>query len=67
MASPHRLSPQERADDSFKSWQLGVAAWREIFIRKGDIPPKEGDATHARWVAEGPRRPSQLDCVRGRE
>lgn len=61
------LTPQERADDSFKSWALGIAAAREVCVRKGQILPRVGDAEEQRWAREGFISNRELDCVRGRK
>jgi hypothetical protein len=62
-----RLSPKEAEDDSYRSWQLNIAVLREINIRNGSIKPDKGDKTHARWVSEGPVKPSLLETVRGQK
>jgi hypothetical protein len=62
-----RLSLQERADDSFKSWELSIAAAREQCIRRGQIQPDTSKPDEVRWAAEGPCLNRELDCVRGRK
>lgn len=66
-ASPAKrtfLSPEERADDSFKSFQLGIRAWRELCIRRRQIVPEVGNKLEQAWAAEGPVPSSHLHCVR---
>ncbi len=54
--------PIEADDDSRKSFELGLRAWREREIRAGRIPPlTEQDF---RWAAEGEVPPHQMDCAR---
>jgi hypothetical protein len=53
------------ADDSLKSWELGIAAARERCIRRKQIQPRPGDAEEQRWAREGDVPPSRLDTVRG--
>lgn len=62
-----RLSPQEREDDSFKSYGFAIQSLREICIRRGSICPTPGHQEEERWAREGERKPSELDCVRGRK
>jgi hypothetical protein len=62
-----RLSPQEREDDSFKSWELWLVSGRERRIRDGETPPNPNKPDEVRWAAEGPCLNRDLDCVRGRE
>lgn len=52
------------AANSFRSWAIGIAAMREIALRRGIIEPRENDPTEARWRAEGPVEMHRLDTVR---
>ena len=46
--------------DAFRSWEVGNAALREKAIREGRIAP--ANDTEARWAAEGPVAPQQLEA-----
>lgn len=54
-------------DNSKRSWELAIKAWREICVRRGQIAPDTPE--ERQWQQEGPRRPSELSVVqiRGRE
>lgn len=56
------MSPEERARDSYLSWELGTALQREILIRRGEIRNLL-NAMEVRWAAEGPRDNSELETV----
>lgn len=50
-------------DDGFASYTIGIAALREISVRKGEVPPVNG--TEDRWLLEGPvNHPRDLETVR---
>ena len=51
------------ATDSYRSWRLALAAWREQCIRRGQIAAETTE--ERKWASEGPREPSQLETVRG--
>lgn len=56
--------PYDPADNSYRSWELGIAALRETRIRRGQIQPEKGNATEERWAREGDAPPSKLDAVK---
>jgi hypothetical protein len=52
-----RLTPRERADDSFRSYEEGWKAIRERHIRAHAIQPRKDNPEEQRWWAEGEARP----------
>lgn len=52
----------EADDDSRKSYDLGLRAWREREIRAGRMAPLTEQ--EFRWVAEGEVPPGEMDCAR---
>lgn len=61
------MSDYDAADDSRRSYDLGIAALREICIRKGQVAPSEDPELRERelrWAAEGPVSNNQLETVR---
>lgn len=63
MTAPHRRAEPWQADDSRKNYDLAIRVAREQCIRRRQIAPAPGNATEARWAAEGPRPASQLDTL----
>jgi hypothetical protein len=57
------MSDPDSATDSYRSWRLALAAWREQRIRRGEIQPETPQ--ERQWASEGPREPSELETVRG--
>ena len=57
------MSEPDSATDSYRSWRLALAAWREQCIRRGQILAETPE--ERRWASEGPREPSKLEAVRG--
>ena len=55
------MTPADRARDSHDSYNLGIAAWREIRVRSGEYPPV--NETERQWAAEGPRENRELETV----
>lgn len=49
--------------DGFHSFTLGVAAIREIAIRRHDYPPEPGRPHELRWWREGRVKQSELDTL----
>ena len=58
------MTDEERALDSYLSWQLGTALQREILIRRGDLDPRPDNPTEIRWAFEGERDNAELDGVK---
>jgi hypothetical protein len=54
---------RESAADSERSHALAIKALREKLVRSGQIQPRPGDATEARWLKEGPRPFNELEAV----
>jgi hypothetical protein len=50
------------ATDSYRSWRLALAAWREQCIRRGQILPETPEERQC--ASEGPVQPSQLHAVK---
>jgi len=56
--------PYDPEDNGIKGYALGLKAWREICIRRGQIAPDPYDKDEMRWAREGERKPGELDSVR---
>jgi len=59
------MSEPDSATDGHRSYSLALKAWREQCIRSGAIAPRDRDEREARWMREGPVKPSELETVRG--
>lgn len=59
--SAHRYDP---ADNSSRCYDLGVRAWREACIRKGQVAPDPRNPTEQRWAREGFHGNAKLEAVR---
>lgn len=51
--------------NSERSYALWLKCAREQSIRRGQILPDKANPDEVRWAAEGERKPSELDSVRG--
>jgi hypothetical protein len=58
------MSDYDPRANSAGCYAQAVASLREIAIRRGNVLPAPGDATEARWAAEGERPINQLETVR---
>lgn len=53
------------ADDSRRSYDIGIACMREEGIRAGKITPRLDDPDEMRWAMEGPVPVEQLESRMG--
>ena len=60
--------PKEGPDsDGARSYDLAIAAQREVCIRKHDVKPRDGDPVEARWAREGIVPVHKLECAAVRD
>lgn len=52
------------SDDSIRSWELALAAMRELCIRRKQILPRQDHPDEMRWAEEGERSPAELETVK---
>lgn len=55
------MTEADRRRDSYGSWSLAIASWREIRVRAGEYAPV--DDIERRWASEGPCEVCALETV----
>lgn len=58
------MADYDAAKNSAAGYELGIAAHREICIRKRQIQPRPDDAREQRWAAEGMVPVRKLETVK---